>query len=98
MAFDAKKWLPLGFKLVMQLPAAIGAIEAAKNLFKGGSKEEKKSAAVDATLVGVSLAEDLADKDLLDDANVIAAVENAVDALVAVQNAVAAAKQLKVKQ
>jgi hypothetical protein len=87
-------WATLGFKLVMAIPSAIAAVEQLKKSFSGDQKEE---AAAEFAKFTVETSELVADKDLLNDPAVDAAVRNAIKATVALQNVVAAAKAARVK-
>mgnify|MGYP001562056431 CR=1 FL=1 len=87
------KWLDIGFRIV---PLIVGAITAVEKLFEkrdGESKAEKSRRKQEAAVetVGAMLAalEAGLAKDLLDDADVRAAVRSVIDAYVKLQNVIA---------
>lgn len=82
------KWLAFGLKLIPYIIAAVAAVEK----FVKGKGPEKQDAAVAAIAAALAAAEDVAGKDLLDDAEVEAAIRAAADAIVHVQNVIAARK------
>lgn len=86
------KWLEIGMKLA---PLVVAAVNGVERIVKNASGKEKQDAAVD--LVGSMLEaiEGLASKDLLNDVQVQLALRNAIDAVVALQNTIAAVKLLK---
>ena len=85
------KWIDIGFKV---LPYVIGAVNAAEKFVKGSGKE-KQDAAVSMVETFVAAAEGVAGRDLLNDAAVQDALRNAIDAVVALQNTIAAVKASK---
>lgn len=93
MPVNFSKWVSIGGKIVGYLPTIISSVEALKFAFKGPG--EKKSAAVEAAKSFLELTEDVADKDLANDPKVLEAIGAAVDALVNVQNVIAAVKASK---
>ncbi len=87
------QWIELGFKIG---PLIIAAVNGVERIVKGAKGKEKQDAAVE--LVGEMLhaIEGATSKDILNDAEVQIAVRAAMDAIVNVQNVIAAVKQVKV--
>lgn len=83
-------WLTVGLKL---LPLIVSAVNAVERIVKGGAHgKDKQDAAVDLVTTMVESIEGLVNKDLLDDAQVQVALRATIDAIVAMQNAMAAAR------
>ncbi len=89
------KWVSLGIKIASYIPTAIQVVETVKSGFGGA---DKRKAAVDATQVFVGMTEDVLERDIVNDPEVAKAVGEAIDALVKVQNVVAAVKAAKVSK
>lgn len=87
------KWIALGVKLYPLISMAVTMVEKVAKAAKG---KDKQDAAVEAIGVGLELVEAGTDKDLLDNAEVNAAVRSAIDAYVHLQNVIASVKAAKV--
>lgn len=87
--------LKLFGNIVTLIPAIMSAVEAVEAFARGKGKD-KQNAAVDLVGKFLQLTEGAAGKDLLDDAEVQAAVRAAIDAIVAMENVIrdARAKRL----
>ena len=83
------KWVSIGLRIA---PLIVTAIEAVERLVKGKGRE-KQDAAVAAIAAALEAIEAGAGRDLLDDAEVEAAMRAAIDAVVAVQNVIARKRQ-----
>jgi len=85
------KWISLGVKLYPLIVMAVNMVEKVVHA-KG---KDKQDAAVEAVGVGLEALEAGLGRDLLDNAEVQAALRSAIDAYVHLQNVVANAKALK---
>jgi len=94
MKLDVSRWIPLGLRVMDAIPRVMEMVEVLK---KGHSGQEKREAAIRTTRDIVGITEDAANKDVLNDPQVEAAVGAAMDAFVNVQNVIAAVKASKVK-
>lgn len=88
------KWIPLGFKIALELPAAIAAIEHGVKALKGKDKED---GAVEIVKTVIESAEDISDKDLLNNPAVEDATRQLTQATVNLQNVISAIKNGKFK-
>lgn len=88
MGFDAKKWVSVGLRFIPYIGPIVNAVEQVK----GAKGPAKLDAVKDAVAVGVEAGEFALDRDLLKDDKVQAALTGYINAYVALQNAVAAAK------
>lgn len=86
------KWIALGVKIYPLIAMAVTMVEKVAHAAKG---KDKQDAAVDAIGVGLELLESGLGRDLLDDAEVQAALRSAVDSYVHLQNVIAKAKAAK---
>ena len=94
----ASKWKSLGqFGLIAAkaMFPAVAAVEAGVLGLKGAKGEAKLDAAEQLAMAGLELAEDVADKDLLQEPQVRAAYRGFISAYVQFQKALAAAKAAK---
>jgi len=80
MAFDARI-------LGTLIPLIMAGIQSAEGL-KGATGPKKKAHALTLVQVGLSTLEAVYDRDLIDDASVVTAVDAGIDAVVGVINAV----------
>ncbi len=85
-------WITLGFKLA---PIVIAAVNGVEKIVKGVKGKDKQDAAVNMVTELLPAIEGAADKDLLNDAEVQRLLRALIDATVAFQNGLAAAKRLK---
>jgi hypothetical protein len=92
MGVDYKKWIGIGLRVIPYIGQAIQVVEGIKGA-KGGA--EKKAAVLAAVRTYVEAGEFVADRDLLEDSKVAEATGNVIDAIVSLQNAIAAAKAAK---
>lgn len=86
------KWAEIGFRALPYVLAAVSAVEK----FVAGKGKDKQDAAVEMVKTMLEAVEGSADKNLLDDAQVEAAVRAAINAIVDLQNVIAAVKASKV--
>lgn len=78
------------------LPLIVAAVQSAEVVFKGkGRGKEKKQAVVEFVARALMATEAISDKDLLNDVAVAVLLSNAIDAIVALENGIAAAKLLR---
>jgi hypothetical protein len=89
------KFFSIGLKLVPYIGVAINTIEAVAATIKELKGPAKKEAVLNAITKGIPIAENFLDKDVLNDPKVVEAVGDYIDAYVALQNAIAASKQVK---
>lgn len=82
------KWLNIGIRFIPFINTIVTAIEQVK----GAQGAAKLSAAQEAIRVGLEATEFAVEKDLLNDDKVMEAATGYINAYVAVQNAIAAAK------
>lgn len=85
-------WVTLGLRLG---PAIFAAVQAVEKFTVGIKGKQKQDAAVQFVQSVLAVSEFAADKDLLDNVSVDTALRGAINAVVAVQNAVTAAKNVK---
>lgn len=85
------KWVEIGFRALPYVIAAVNAVEK----FVAGKGQAKQDAAVDMVKTMLQAAEGTAGKDLLNDPDVERATRHAIDAVVALQNTIAAVKASK---
>lgn len=83
-------WLQLALQL---LPLIAGAVRAVEKLATGKRGKEKQDAAVETVRVMLGLTEALTGQDIMKDEDVEKAVRDLIDAIVAVENAVARGKK-----
>lgn len=86
-------WMNLAIKFA---PLVVSAVHSIERIKAGSGGAEKKAAATELLSTVLAGVEDAAGKDLLNDAKVAEAVSAAIDAIVAVENAVAAARKARV--
>ena len=96
-----KEWLKqfgkLGLQAAKVVYPSIVAVEAGIEAFKSGaSSDEKLNAAEQIALASLDIAEDVTEKDLLNDVKVREAYRGLISAYVTFMNALAAAKEAKV--
>jgi len=85
-------WLPAAIKIV---PIIWQAVITVERLIKDRKGKDKQDEAVRMTGELLALIEGVVGRDLLNDANVQAAVRNAIDAIVALQNTIRNIKGVK---
>ena len=85
------KWVEIGFRALPYILAAVTAVEK----FVKGKGQEKQDAAVAMVETMLLATEGVTGKDLLDNDKVQTAVRHAIDAVVALQNTIAAVKASK---
>lgn len=88
MGLNVSKWIGFGLRLVPYVGTLVNAVENIKDA-KGADKLAKVK---DAIAIGLPAVEDVADRQLLNDAKVNEALDGFIAAYVTFQNAVAAAK------
>lgn len=88
----ALEFLSAGARVVSLLGVIVKAVQAVEALVAGRPGREKQDAAVRAVHALLGVAETAADRNLLHDADVEAATRAAIDAVVALQNALARAR------
>ena len=88
------KWLDVGMKLIPLISMAVHVVE--KIVPHDAPPQTKQDTAVDIIGTGLHLLELGMGKDVLDDAEVQAAVRSAIDAYVHLQNVIAAKKSAAV--
>jgi len=84
-------------QIVKLVPLIVTAVKAVESLTTGKKGKEKQEAAVDMVRDLLPLIEGYVGADVFDDAQVQAAVREAIDAVVALQNTVEAVKKAKTK-
>ena len=86
------KWIEIGFRIG---PLIIAAVQGVERIVRGAKGKDKQDEAM--ALVGTMLEaiEGITSKDLLDDVEVQRAVRAAMDAIVNVQNVIAAVRQVR---
>jgi hypothetical protein len=88
---DVRKWAVVGLKFIPYVGAFVNAAEKIK-VAKGS---EKKQRVLDAVALGIEATEFAADRDILNDPKVVEATAKYIDAVVALQNAIALSKQAR---
>lgn len=83
------RWVSIGLKLLPFIVEAINWVE--KFITKKGV--EKQDAAVKMTLSMLGIAEEVMDRDIMNDSDVEKATRRVIDAVVALQNLLASKKQ-----
>ena len=76
-------------------PLVVAAVHAVERVVKAAHGKDKQDAAVDLVGTMLTAAEGIASRDLLNDAKVQEALRHAINALVALENAVAAAREAR---
>lgn len=93
MGFPWRKLANVGIGVAsIFVPGLQGAIHTVEEQLPGLKGDQKKAAAIAIAQTIVATAEGAASKDLVNDTAVMSATSNFVDAYVALQNAIAAAK------
>lgn len=96
MGFDFKAFFKnkdLWLGIASAVVPGVGIVESAVQVLKSGQKgAEKQQAVIDLIKGGLMAAEDVTDKDLLDDVEVEAATRAVIDSVVHLQNVIRAAK------
>jgi hypothetical protein len=86
------KWLSFVIKVA---PLVMAAVHAVERVVIGAKGKDKQEAAVEIVRTLIASTETIAGRDLLNDAAVEAALRAAIDAVVALENAIANAKAAK---
>ena len=94
MSNNIGKWAGLATRLVPIIVSAVGRIKADKDALSG---PDKKAAAMDLVGLTVETLEGAIGRDVLNDAAVQVALSHTIDAIVSLNNAVTAAKLLRVR-
>lgn len=92
---NLSKWIPLGFKIAQEIPAAIAAIQhGVEALAHNNNPQAKEDGAVEIVKAASAVGEDVLGKDLLNDPEVEAATRAATQAVITLQNVVKARHDL----
>ena len=86
------KWIQLVTTIA---PLIVGAVHAIERVVRGAKGKEKQDAAVDFLMTVLAGVETGLSRDLLNDAKVQEAIRSAIDAIVNIENVIAAVKVVK---
>lgn len=90
-------WKQIGKLAVAVVSIAVPQIGVAEAAFEGilSAGGDKRAKVREAVIAGILAAEDITDKELVNEAEVVASIDNVIDAIVHVQNTVASVKARK---